>query len=152
TLTFRYPNGVLLHLVENWNMVKDPYRAVPANARLAGNFGAVFVGERGWVTSMYGGGPLEGEPAEIFEEMGLKNRQVTGANNHHANWLACIRSRGVTSTDEELGHRAASLGHLAHIAFKLNRSLRWDPVREEFRGDPAANRLCARALREPWRM
>ena len=29
-------------------------RSVPANARLQGNFGGVFVGERGWVTSMSG--------------------------------------------------------------------------------------------------
>ena len=53
-------------------MVKDAYQAVPATARLAGNFGGLFVGERGWVTSMYGGGPVEGGPPEIFEEMGLE--------------------------------------------------------------------------------
>ena len=152
TLTCRYANGSLLHLVDNWNMPKSLYGAVPATARLAGNFGGLFVGESGWVTSMYGGGRLEGEPESIFQEMGLKSREVTGANNHHDNWLECIRTRGRTSTDEEIGHRSASLGHLAHIAFKLHRSLKWDPAKEEFAGDPEANRLRSRAMREPWRM
>jgi hypothetical protein len=52
----------------------------------------------------------------------------------------------------EIGHRAACLGHLAGLAYKLQRSLKWDPVQEQFLGDDEANRLCSRALREPWRM
>lgn len=152
TLTYRYANGTLLHLIDHWGMVKDPYKAVPDTARLEGNFGGVLVGERGWVTTMYGGGRIEGEPEGIFQEMGLRSREITGANNHHANWLECIRTRGRTSTDEEIGHRSASLGHLAIIAYKLRRSLKWDPVKEEFLGDTEANRLRSRAMREPWRM
>jgi len=152
TLTYRYADGTLLHLLDHWGQVKDPYEAVPSDARLAGNFGGLFVGERGWITSMYGGGPLEGAPEEIFRELGLKSREVTGANNHHANWFECIRTRGRTSTDEEIGHRSASLGHLAILAFKLERSLKWDPEKEEFLGDEEANRLRSRAMREPWRL
>jgi len=153
TLTFRYAHGTLLHLVEHWGQVKSLYGAVPAAARLAGSFGGLFVGERGWVTSMYGRGVrFEGEPEEIFREMRLDSRVVTGANNHHDNWLECIRTRAVTSTDEEIGHRAAALGHLAILAFKLRRSLKWDPAKEEFLNDDEANRLRSRAMREPWRL
>ena len=152
TLTCRYANGTLLHHVDHWGQVKQLYKAVPATARLAGNFGGVFVGERGWVTSMYGGGPVEGGPESIFGEMGLKTRQVTGANNHHANWFECIRTRRRPSTSEEIGHRSASLGHLVIIAHTLRRSLKWHPENEEFIGDDAANRLRTRAMREPWRM
>jgi hypothetical protein len=152
TLTFRYADGALLHLVEHWGMVKDLYGAVPASARLAGNFGGVFVGEKGWVTALFGGGPCEGSPDGIFHEMGLRSRDVTGANNHHANWFECIRTRARPSTDAEIGHRSAALGHLAIAAFKLQRSLRWDPERETFPDDPEAERLCSRALREPWRL
>ena len=152
TLTCRYANGTLLHFVDHWGMVKGSYGAVPEHARVEGNFGGLFVGERGWVTSMYGSGAIEGEPEEIFAEMGFRNRKVTGANNHHANWLECIRTRARTSTDEEIGHRGASLGHLAIVAFKLLRSLKWDPANERFPDDEEANRLCSRAMREPWRM
>ncbi len=152
TLTYRYANGTLLHLVDHWGMVESVYKAVPSSARLAGNFGGVFVGERGWVTSMYNGGPFQGAPEEIFKEMGLKSREVTHANNHHANWFECVRTRGRPSSDEEIGHRSASLGHLANLTYELGRSLKWDPDKEVFPGDAEANRLRSRAMREPWRM
>ena len=151
TLTCRYVNGTLLHYVDHWGMVKDVYHAVPATARLAGNFGGVFVGERGWVTSMSTGGPIEGGPESVFDAMKLKTREVNiGANDHHANWFECIRSRNRPHCHEELGHRTASLGHLAIVSFRLGRSLKWEPAKEEFIGDDEANRLRSRALREPW--
>jgi len=151
TLTCRYANGVLLHHVDNWGQVKDLYKAVPVTARLEGLFGGLFVGERGWITSMSGAGPVEGGPEEIVREMRLTTRQVNiGANNHHANWFQCIRSSGQPSSHEEIGHRSASLGHLVASAFELRRSLRWDPIKEVFTDDDEANRLLSRARREPW--
>ncbi len=151
TLTFRYATGALVHLIDDWGAVKRLYQAVPDGARLEGNFGGLFVGERGWVTSMYGSGRVEGEPAAIFDEMEMPRGEVGWGNDHHTNWLECIRTRGRPHTDGELGHRAASLGHLAHIAYRLGRSLSWDPARETF-GDAEADRLRARAMREPWRI
>ncbi|MHC4170472.1 MAG: Gfo/Idh/MocA family protein, partial [Planctomycetota bacterium] len=151
TLTCRYANGTLLHLVDNWAMVKNVYKAVPANARVAGNFGGLFVGEKGWVTSMSTGGQIEGGPESLFERMKLKTRQVNiGENDHHANWFDCIRTRRKPSCNEEIGHRSASLGHLTIIAHTLQRSLRWDPTAETFIGDEAANRLLMRSKRAPW--
>jgi hypothetical protein len=153
TLTCKYANGTLLHFVDYWEMVKDVYQAVPATAKLAGNFGGVFVGERGWITSMTGGGTVEGGPEEIVKELDLKNPDVkAGRNNHLANWLECIRTRKRPSSDEELGHRCASLGHLAHISCRTGRSLKWDPTKEEFLSDECANRLRSRAMRAPWRI
>ncbi|MCF7975161.1 MAG: Gfo/Idh/MocA family oxidoreductase [Phycisphaerae bacterium] len=147
TLTMRYANGTLLHLVENWEDVKRLYHAVPDDARLAGNFGGIFVGDKGWVTSMTTGGPIEGGPEDIFEAMQLKTRDVDMGNNHHENWLECIRTRERPSTDAELGHRSASLGHLTIIAYQLQRSLTWDPAAETFPGDDTANRLLKRTKR-----
>jgi hypothetical protein len=153
TLTCRFAGGTLLHFVDHWGMVKSLYGAVPEDARLAGNFGGVFVGERGWLTSMTTGGPIEGGPDGIFEEMGMRSREVNiGSNNHHANWLECIHTRKAPSADEEIGHRSASIGHLANIAFWTGQSLRWDPVAETFDGNDAANRLRSRATRAPWRL
>lgn len=152
TLTFRYANGTTLHHVDHWGQVKDPYNAVPSNARLAGNFGGIFVGERGWVTALSTGGPIEGGPPGLFDEMQLATREVNiGANNHHSNWLECVRTRTRPSSHEEIGHRSASLGHLATISYILERSLTWDPVLERFEDNDAANRLRSRARRQPWR-
>jgi hypothetical protein len=153
TLTCRYANGVLLHHVESWDQVKTLYKAVPNDARLSGLFGGLFVGERGWITSMSASGPIEGGPPEILREMRMSTREVNiGANDHHANWFNCVHSRAQPSSHEEIGHRSASLGHLVTTTYRLGRSLRWDPVKEEFIGDDEANRLRSRALREPWQV
>ncbi len=153
TMTCRYANGTLLHFVDHWGMVAEAYGAVPAGARLAGNFGAVFVGERGWVTSMTTGGPVEAGPEELLREIGLKTREASpGANDHHARWLNGIRTRRPPSAHEEIGHRSASLGHLANIAFWTGQSLRWDPAREVFPEPESANRLRSRTARAPWRL
>lgn len=154
TLTCRYADGTLLHLLENWEQIKTVYQAVPADARIAGAFGAVFVGERGWLTSMSTGGRIEGGPDSLFAEMNFTHRRdfSVGSNNHHANWLECIRTRQTPSCDAETGHRSASLAHLVNIACWTGQTLRWDPVREVFPDNPAANRLRARAMRAPWRV
>lgn len=153
TLTMRYADGTLLHFIRDWREVKTLYRALPEEARLAGMFGGVFVGERGWLTSMTNGGPIEGAPASLFAEMGLDRREVhTGGNDHHANWLRCIHTRQRPYCDAELGHRTSCIGLLAHLCWELGRSLAWDPARERFTQGDAANRLLSRATRAPWHL
>ena len=121
TLTCRYADGTLLHHLDRWSQASQVYRAVPLTARLAGLFGGLFVGERGWVTSMTASGPIEASSSSLFAEMHLRNREpMTGGNNHHANWFECIRTRCRPSAHEEIGHRSASLGHLVIIAHRCD--------------------------------
>ncbi|MDQ1255539.1 MAG: Gfo/Idh/MocA family oxidoreductase [Candidatus Hydrogenedentes bacterium] len=151
TLTCRYADGTLLHLVDGWGKVKELYNAVPADARLDGNFGGVVVGERGWLTTMSDNSGTTGGPEELMAAYKAPEHDVDlGGKDHHANWLDCIKTRGKPHSHEEIGHRAASLGHLTIIAYKLGRSLKWDPAREIFPEDEQANRLLRRARRAPW--
>lgn len=154
TMTCRYASGTLLHFVEQWGQVKELYHAVPESARLAGMFGGLIVGERGWVTTMSGSGRIEGEPESLFEEMGLvRTPEVNiGSNDHHANWLKCIHARTAPSADEEIGHRSAAIGHLTNICCQVGQRLSWDPAREIFLNSDAANRLLIRAMRGAWRI
>jgi predicted dehydrogenase len=150
TLTFRYGNGALMHFIQDWSEVKDRYHLLP-DARLAGMFGGVILGERGWLTTLTNGGPIEGAPASLFEEMKMSRREVSpGCNDHHANWLQCIHTRERPYCDAELGHRTSSIGHLTNIPFLVGRSLKWDPANEVFTDCDAANRLRSRATRAPW--
>ena len=54
--------------------------------------------------------------------------------------------------DVAVGCRSTIVAHLGCIAHWTGRALRWDPEREEFLGDEEANRMRARAKREPWRI
>ena len=49
--------------------------------------------------------------------------------------------------DVEVGHRSVSVCHLANITRAAGRPLRWDPVRELFIGDEAANQYLDRPRR-----
>ena len=42
--------------------------------------------------------------------------------------------------------------HLANIAIRVGRKIRFDPVAEQIIGDEAANRLVDQPMREPWHL
>jgi hypothetical protein len=49
--------------------------------------------------------------------------------------------------DVEIGHRSVTVCHLANIVRAVGRPLRWDPKREQFVGDEAANGYLDRERR-----
>ncbi|MCC6493138.1 MAG: Gfo/Idh/MocA family oxidoreductase [Pirellulales bacterium] len=69
------------------------------------------------------------------------------ARPHIANWLDCIKTRGLPNADVEIGHRSISVCHLVNITRELGRRLKWDPDSETFPGDDQANRLLDRPRR-----
>jgi hypothetical protein len=66
------------------------------------------------------------------------------------NFLDCVKSRRLTVADPEVMYSSMTAVHAANICMWLNRDVRYDPVKAEFTGDPEANRLRSRAMREPW--
>ena len=52
----------------------------------------------------------------------------------------------------EAAHRAATVLHLANIAIRVGRKIRFDPVKEEIVGDEEANRLVNPPMRAPWHL
>jgi len=151
-LTYRYANGTLLHPIymTGGTGKLDAYNPVAGKNQLNAMFGALFVGERGWIDA-HAGSRFECQPREIAEALGFDAPDILESDHdHRENWLECIRSRQRPVCDVEDGHRAASVGHLGDIAWWTGRSLKWDPVKEEFIGDDDANRLRARTMRPPW--
>jgi predicted dehydrogenase len=69
---------------------------------------------------------------------------------HAANFIECVRSRKDPAAPVEVGQRAATAAHLANIAYRTGRKLKWDAAKEEIGGDPAANELLGRKARAPW--
>jgi predicted dehydrogenase len=69
---------------------------------------------------------------------------------HVRNFLDCIKSRQQPISNVESGHQTAVSCHLANIAMKLGRTLRWDDKKEEIIGDRAANALLVKTYRAPW--
>jgi hypothetical protein len=61
-----------------------------------------------------------------------------------------VISRQPTAAPAEIGHRSVTIAHLGNIALLLNQDLKWNPEKEEFVANFAANQLRSRVMREPW--
>ena len=63
-----------------------------------------------------------------------------------------VRTRRRPGGHAEAAHRAATILHLANIAIRVGRRIRFDPVREQIVGDEEANQLVMPPLRAPWHL
>jgi predicted dehydrogenase len=75
-----------------------------------------------------------------------KAKGVDGQDSHVRNFLDCLKSRALPTSDIEIAHRSTNTCHLGNIAYKLGRKLEWDADSETIKNDPEAN---AHLKREP---
>ena len=69
---------------------------------------------------------------------------------HVRNFLDCVKSRAVPASDLLSSHRTAIPCHLANIAMKVGRVLRWDDAKGDVVGDAEATKLLTKEYRSPW--
>jgi predicted dehydrogenase len=131
-VTYTYANGVKLFL-----------RTDKGYVRFNGTKGSVFI-QRGFI---------ETTPKSLVTTViGPDEIHLYRSADHKRNFLDCIKSRSETVVPAEIGHRSSSLCHLANIAMLTGRPLNWDPQKERFTNDDAANRMLTRSMRPPWRL
>jgi len=129
-----YPNGIKFYGSEGWIFVtrdelvtaSDPVSGVKVEPLVASN------------------------PKILTSVIGPNEIHLYESAEHHGNWLDCIRSRKETIAPVEIAHRACSTCLLHHIAMKTKRRIKWDPVKERFIGDDAANAMLSRPQRAPY--
>lgn len=96
---------------------------------------------------------LESNPPELVQQaLGADDVHLYVSENHHRNWLDCIRSRKLPICDVAIGHRSASVCHLGNIALRTGRKIRWDPANEAIVDDRDAAQMLARPYRAPWKL
>ncbi len=61
-----------------------------------------------------------------------------------------VRTRKKFALNEENGHRSCNIINMGLIALRLGRSLKFDPVKQEFIGDEAANKMINPIMRAPY--
>lgn len=111
------------------------------------NYGIAFYGSNGTMR-------LTREGFEIFPE-GNRTKPLQHGGSpqdepHVRNFLDCVRSRKEPTAPLGWGHWSTNAMHLANIAFRTKRVIRWDPERELIIGDEGANRYLCRTYRSPW--
>ena len=131
-----FPNGIRFIGTEGWVFVSRGNETVTASdpvARLKDSR-ALAASDPRIITSVIG-------PDEIH---------LYESQDHHGNWLECVRSRQQTIAPVEVAHRACSTCLIHHLAMKTKRKLFWDPVKERFRNDDEANAMLSRPQRPPY--
>lgn len=127
-LKFTYANGV------------EMYHGGPSGCTFEGTLGTLYVDR----------GAIKSDPESILKEpIKEGDKRVYFSENHHRNWIDSIRSRKEAICTAEIGHRSASICHLANIGYWTKKTLNWDPVAERFQ-EEEGNQFLFREPRKPW--
>ncbi|HOX39551.1 MAG TPA: Gfo/Idh/MocA family oxidoreductase [Candidatus Brocadiia bacterium] len=141
-----------------------PVQVIPPDGKDVKNL--TFVFENG-LRMYHGGGwggllTFKGTQGEIGDNGDRKGRKdippminipnYKGRGGIAGDFLHCVRTREEPFRNIEVAHRTATVAHMGNIAYRLKRPLKWDHVKEEFVGDPEANRFLDRSRRAPWRL
>ncbi len=145
-VAFRYATGVEVRLELPYNKENNDLQG---GGRFKGEKGSIDIWRNNFKIDAPGV-TLELPPQEEIDKWHDK-RALWQAQYHMGFWLECIPARKRPNADVEIGHRSVSVCHLANLARRMNRKLRWDPVEEQVIGDHEANLLAtARPRRKGW--
>ena len=110
-----------------------------------------YEGDEGWIETG-DSGKFAIHPESLRTEQTVFGRRGTDPTTHIRNFLDCVKTRKPANANSDVAARSHVVSHAAYIAWQLGRTLRFDPVKEEFLGDEEANRMRSRAMRAPWRV
>lgn len=113
------------------------------------DFDMIFEGDKGEI--FVNRGVIRSTPESILKEpLTSSDKRLPVKEDHAQNWIDCIKTRENPIADVEIGHRSATVCHLANIFGFIQRKLEWDPERELFVNDAEANQYLERPEREPY--
>jgi predicted dehydrogenase len=120
--------------------------------------GCEFHGENGILVVDRGGWEVYSETDRlkqsdrIFRMMPTPRQPSAGDFHleHVRSFVDCVKARKIPIADVEIGHKSITAPHLANIALRLRRQVKWDPATEKIVGDPEAQALVSREYRKPW--
>jgi len=95
----------------------------------------------------------QSNPVRDEELLALRKGKPLGPSheqqeNHMQNFFECVYGGGEPASDVYTHHRTISTCHLANIALRLGRAIKWNPDQEQIIGDEEAARFLARTPRQ----
>jgi predicted dehydrogenase len=155
TSVFEYADGTVLEFAT---------RGLPTNAEglhkrgkdgIGILIGDIFYGEKGRLEIDDGGNwtafddknAVIADSTNIQEEASDARVQTgSGSGGHYGNFVEAVRAgkQEVLTCDIEVGYKSSVLPLLANISYRLGRELKFDGKKEQFVGDPQANKMLRR--------
>jgi predicted dehydrogenase len=156
TALFEYEDGRVLEFAT---------RGTVTNAEGPQRIGNLFYGTEGWLyvdgngrewQSYLGRKEEKGPGGFVPEAAGGSDPQVLTSleTPHYQNFIDAVRAGDPKrlTCDIEEGHLSSTLPHLANIAYRVKRTLRFDGKAERFVGDAEADALLRRDYRGPFQV
>jgi len=135
--TCTYANGLKMRVA---NASKQPK-----------GMGTCWYSQTGWI-HVNRGGIWASDDKTLREKIGPNEIRLYKSENHHRNFIDCVKTRRPTIAPAEVAHRSISAGLLGEIAMLTGRKLKWNPEKENFVNDDDANRYLMRSYRRPWHL
>ena len=132
--TFEYGDVYLVYEMRLWT--DYPHEGHDNGDIFYGDKGTLSIGRDGWQVTFKDGKEGPGGPR--------------GDDPHTANFIKAVRSRKPDdlNADVETAHYSAALCHMANIAMRLGRRLRFDTEKERFIDDARANEHLTKPYRK----
>ncbi len=136
-IELKYPNDITMVMAGGYPEIRG---------------GTKWIGTDGWVWVDRGG--FDASTVDWFNEIETDKYKVKlyKSDEHHRNFLDCVKSRKPTITPVETEHHSAIPGHLGLISMLVGRKIKWDASKEIIIGDSDASKLLTRPYRAPWKM
>ena len=74
------------------------------------------------------------------------------SESHENDWVTSAKEGSKPICDVEVGHRTATICHIANLAYEFRRPLNWDPIKEVFIDDFEANLRRGKQYRKPYEL
>lgn len=137
-VTYRYANGVEMTCLQS-PVSKPSIR---------------YIGSDGWIfIENYPGTVTASDPGILASKPGAGELDLSQTLWDKIDFIQAIKSKRKTLEPIEIGHRTISISQIGLIACQVGGKLKWDPDKELFEGNNAANALLAApAARKEWAM
>ena len=132
-LTMRYASGIIM--THEYNIRKKDGNSV----RFIGSDGVIDI-SRSFLDTI---------PSSLQDQViGDNEIRLYRSDDHLSDFLNAMKTRKQPISTVEVGHRTASVCHIANLCYEFGRSLLWNPEKEEFLTDSEANSRRRNQLRK----
>lgn len=156
-IDFKFASGVTMKFTsspDKGNLAQRYGEGWKARYGQISNHGTAFEGEDGWV--LVDRERILARPESLVElelEPEKLPLKLVHSPSHALNFIQSVKSRQPTVSPVESAVQSDAFCHVADVAIRLGRKLRYEGEAEKFLEDKEANqRLLVRPMRQPWKI
>jgi hypothetical protein len=110
--------------------------------------GALFIGDQGMILADYSKHVLL--PEEKFAGFTPPAPSIPDSVGHHLEWVQACKTGAPTTCHFDYSGALTEANHLGNVAYRVGKTITWDPEKLEVPGAPEAARIIHREYRPGW--